>query len=168
MSGPTTGAVTLAPWPLAAARRLVAGDAATTADAARWHPDYPLPDTVDALTMLLGAHTAMGTLDGLPRWWVHEIHVEGQVVGDVGFHGPPAASGPVVVEIGYAVVPALRRRGVATRAVALLLESAWRDGAAEVLAGTEEDNAASQGVLRRTGFRRRLSGDWSVRRPGAA
>ena len=168
MSGPTTAAVTLRPWPLDAARRLVAGEPATTADAARWHPDYPLPDTVDAVTMLLGAHTAMGTLAGLPRWWVHEIRVDGRVVGDVGFHGPPAATGPAVVEIGYAVVPGLRGRGVATRAVALLLALAWSDGAAEVLAGTDEDNGASQGVLRRTGFRRRLSGDWSVRRPGAA
>ncbi|GAA1832075.1 GNAT family N-acetyltransferase [Microlunatus capsulatus] len=156
------------PWPVDAARRLVAGEAATAADAARWHPDYPQPDTVDALTMLLGAHGAMGTLDGLPRWWVHEIRVDGRVVGDVGFHGPPAATGPVVVEIGYAVVPALRGQGVATRAVAQLLALAWRDGAAEVLAGTDEDNAASQGVLRANGFRRRLSGDWSVRRPGAA
>ena len=168
MSDVTTGTVTLRPWPLDAARRLVVGEPATTADAVGWHPGYPLPDTVDALTMLLGAHAAMGTLAGLPRWWVHEIHVGGRVVGDVGFHGPPPADGPVVVEIGYAVVPGLRGRGVAGRAVAELLELAWRDGATEVLAGTDEDNAASQGVLRRTGFRRRLSGDWSVRRPGAA
>ena len=50
-----------------------------------------------------------------------------------------------MVEIGYAVVPGLRGRGVAGRAVAQLLALAWRDGADEVLAGTDEDNAASQG-----------------------
>ena len=167
MSGPGAGAVTLRPWPLAAARRLVDGAAPNPGDAAAWHPDYPLPDTVDALTMLLAAHTAMGTLAGLPRWWVHEIRLDGRVVGDVGFHGPPAVDGPVVVEIGYAVVPALRGRGVASQAVGQLLDLAWRDGADQVLAGTDDDNEASQAVLRRTGFRRRLSGDWAIGRPGA-
>ncbi len=162
-----TNPVTLRPWPVDAARRLVAGSPPERADAAGWHPDYPLPETVDVLTLLLGAHAAMGTLAGLPRWWAHEIRVDGRVVGDVGFHGPPAADGPAVVEIGYAVVPALRGRGVASRAVALLLDLAWRDCADQVLAGTDDDNAASQGVLRRAGFRRRLSGDWAVRRPGA-
>ncbi|SDT40499.1 Protein N-acetyltransferase, RimJ/RimL family [Friedmanniella luteola] len=165
-SGPT-GPVTLRPWPVAAARRLVEGVAPAPADAAGWHPDYPLPETVDVLAMLLAAHAAMGTLAGLPRWWVHEIRVDGAVVGDVGFHGPPAAEGPAVVEIGYAVVPPLRRRGVASRAVAQLLDVAWADGADQVLAGTDDDDVASQGVLRRTGFRRRLAGDWAVRRPVA-
>jgi RimJ/RimL family protein N-acetyltransferase len=167
MSGTSADAVTLRPWPVGAARRLVAGNPPDPTNAAAWHPDYPMADTVDALTMLLGAHEAMGTLDGLPRWWVHEIRVEGRVVGDVGFHGPPAAQGPAVVEIGYAVVPALRRRGIAGQAVAQLLERAWRDGADQVLAGTDEDNEPSQAVLRRAGFRRRLSGDWALRRPGA-
>lgn len=156
--------VVLRPWPLAVALRLVAGSALEPADGSSWHPDYPLPDTVDALQMLLTSHQAMGTLAGLPRWWVHEIWVAGQVVGDVGFHGPPPASGPVVVEIGYAVVPALRGRGIASRACALLLERAWQDGASQVLAETDADNVASQAVLRHNGFRRRLSGDFAVSR----
>ena len=156
--------LTLSPWPLEAARRLVDGGTEPR-DTVHWHPGYPLPDTVDALSMLLAAHEAMGTVSSLPRWWVHEIRVGGQVVGDVGFHGPPAGSGVAVVEIGYAVVPELRGRGVATRAVGLLLDLAWRDGAAQVLAETDDANAASQAVLARTGFRRRLSGDWAVDRP---
>jgi RimJ/RimL family protein N-acetyltransferase len=158
-------AVTLRPWSVSVARRLVEGVAPEPADAARWHQDYPLPDTVAALQMLLAAHAAMGTLEHLPRWWVHEIWVAGQVVGDVGFHGPPPESGPVVVEIGYAVAPALRGRGIASRACALLLELAWRDGADRVLAETDAVNVASQAVLRHNGFRRRLSGDFAVDRP---
>ena len=150
---------------MAAARRLVAGVPPEPADYAAWHPDYPLPDTVDALQLLLAAHEAMGTQADLPRWWVHEIRVAGEVVGDVGFHGPPAADGPVVVEIGYAVVPSLRGHGVASRACALLLEQAWRDGAERVLADTEPDNLASRAVLRRNGFRPRLCGDLAVERP---
>ena len=51
------------------------------------------------------------------------------VVGDIGFHGPPEPGPRAVVEIGYAVVPAWQGRGVATRACALMLEQAWRDGA---------------------------------------
>jgi RimJ/RimL family protein N-acetyltransferase len=156
--------VAIRPWPLAVALRLVGGSGLDPADGTSWHPDYPLPDTVDALQMLLTSHRAMGTLAGLPRWWVHEIWVAGQVVGDVGFHGPPPASGPVVVEIGYAVVPALRGRGIASRACALLLERAWQDGASQVLAETDADNVASQAVLRHNGFRRRLSGDFAVSR----
>ncbi len=167
MSSSTSGPVTLHPWPVAAARRLVQGRTAEPGDRATFHPEYPMPDTVDALSMLLAAHDAMGTLTLTPRWWVHRIHLDGQVVGDVGFHGPPAAEGPTAVELGYAVVPAVRGRGVAGAAVAQLLELAWRDGAAEVLAGTEEDNLASQAVLRRAGFSRRLAGDWAIRRPGA-
>jgi RimJ/RimL family protein N-acetyltransferase len=159
--------VVIRPWSLEVALRLVEGSAVDQADAASWHPDYPLPDTVDALQMLLTAHRAMGTLADLPRWWVHEIRVAGQVVGDVGFHGPPPASGPAVVEIGYAVVPALRGRGVASRACALLLERAWQDGADQVLAETDADNGASHAVLAHNGFRRRLSGDFAVSRPGA-
>ncbi len=167
MSSSTAVTVSLFPWPVAAAQRLVEGVAPEPGDRATWHPDYPLPDTVDALSMLLASHSAMGTLSLLPRWWVHRIHLDGQVVGDVGFHGPPAAEGPVVVELGYAVVPAVRGRGVASAAVAQLLELAWRDGAEQVVAGTEEDNGPSQGVLRRAGFQRRLAGDWALRRPGA-
>ena len=160
----STSEVTLAPWSLDAARRLVAGRP-TAADGVDWHPDYPLPDTVVALSMLLGAHEVDGPLRRRPRWWVHEIRVAGAVVGDVGFHGPPLAGGPVVVEVGYAVVPALRGRGVASRALDLLLALAWRDGAVQVLAETDEDNLASQAVLRRVGFRRRLSGDFALDRP---
>lgn len=159
--------VSLTPWPVTVARRLVEGAPLAAAETADWHPDYPMPDTVGVLAMLLGAHQAMGTLDAQPRWWVHTIRVDGQVVGDVGFHGPPLAEGPVVVEIGYAVVPALRGRGVASRAVALLLEVAWRDGAVRVLAETDADNRASQAVLARSGFKRRLSGDWALDRPGS-
>lgn len=163
----TLPAVSLRPWPVDAARRLVAGSP-QPADSAGWHPGYPLPDTVDALQMLLAAHEAMGTVADLPRWWVHEIRVDGQVVGDVGFHGPPLAGAPAVVEIGYAVVPPLRRRGVATRAVGLLLDVAWRDGAVRVLAETDPGNVASRAVLTHHGFRPRLSGDLVLDRPASA
>lgn len=157
--------VTLAPWSLAAARRLVAGDPQHEADTAAWHPDYPLPDVVDALAMLLNAYQVDRPLTAVPPWWVHEIRYQGQVVGDAGFHGPPAATGPVEVEIGYSVVPALRGRGIATRACALLLALAWRAGAETVRAETEPDNHASRGVLARNGFLPHGEREYAVTRP---
>ena len=157
--------VGLVRWSLSAARRLVAGAPLTAGDAAAWHPAYPTPDTVAALALALGACEAAGPLVRQPPWWVYGIRADGQVVGDIGFHGPPAAEGPVVVEIGYGVVPDQRGRGVATRACTLLLELAWRAGAETVLADTEPDNAPSRAVLGRNGFAVRADGCWEVHRP---
>jgi RimJ/RimL family protein N-acetyltransferase len=124
---------------------------------ADWHPEYPLAESLDAAGMFL---QTSAVLDPGP-WSVFWIVADGQVVGDAGFHGPPgdrpdtlAPPGrtPPTVEIGYSVVPGLRRRGLATAAVGLLLDLAWRHGAGVVLAETSPDNLASQHVLRRAGF----------------
>ena len=159
--------VTLAPWPLEAARRLVAGLAPDVADTARWHPDHPSGDVVDAVALVLGAYEVDGPLAAVPPWWVHEIRYAGEVVGAAGFHGPPAAGGPVEVEIGYSVVPALRGQGIGTRACALLLTLAWRAGADTVLAETGPENIASRTVLERCGFRARADGGFAVARPAS-
>jgi len=159
--------VTLAPWPLEAARRLVAGLAPDDADTVRWHPDHPSGDVVDALALALGAYEVDGRLTEVPPWWVHEIRYAGEVVGEAGFHGPPAADGPVEVEIGYSVVPALQGQGIGTRACALLLTLAWRAGADTVLAVSEPENGASRTVLHRCGFRARADGGFAVARPVA-
>lgn len=118
----------------------------------RWHPQYPLAETLDVLTMLVAAHRETGTVAASPAWWLHQILLDDLVVGDVAFHGPPPEGGPVRVEIGYDVVAGLRGRGIATRACRLILEEAWRAGAERVLAETEPDNLASQRVLLACGF----------------
>jgi RimJ/RimL family protein N-acetyltransferase len=132
----------------------------------RWHPEYPLPDSVDAISMVFAAHHAMtGRIDASPAWWIHQIVVDDVVVGDIGFHGPP---GPErTVEIGYCVVPAWRRRGVASQACNLILQQAWRDGAETVVAETDHDNVASQAVLLANGFRRRSDGIFVIKRPAS-
>lgn len=132
----------------------------------RWHEEYPLAETLDALAMLDSAHRAAGwTGTSTPSWWLHQIVLDDLVVGDVGFHGPPAATEPAEVEIGYAVVEALRGRGIATRACHLVLEVAWRDGAALVRAEADESNPASVRVLRAAGFTALGDRRFRIRRP---
>ncbi|WP_375424526.1 GNAT family N-acetyltransferase [uncultured Friedmanniella sp.] len=155
--------VVLRPWPWDAARALLAGRPVRAND---WHEEYPTPDTVDALAMVLAAYEVDGPLTGAPPWWVFQVRDAGQVVGDAGFHGPPAADGPVEVEIGYGVVPAVRGRGIATAACGQLLELAWHLGADTVLAGADADNLASRRVLQRAGFGERPDGMFTIGRPG--
>jgi RimJ/RimL family protein N-acetyltransferase len=131
-----------------------------------WHPEYPLPDSIDAVAMLFAAHGAMlGAINDSPAWWIHQIVVDRVVVGDIGFHGPPTPE--LAVEIGYSVVPAWRGRGIATRACALIVQQAWQDGAFTVVAETDADNVASQAVLLRNGFQRRPDGVFKINRPEA-
>jgi ribosomal-protein-alanine N-acetyltransferase len=131
-----------------------------------WHPEYPLPDSIDAVAMLFAAHGAMlGAINDSPAWWIHQIVVDRVVVGDIGFHGPPSPE--LAVEIGYSVVPAWRGRGIATRACALIVQQAWQDGAFTVVAETDADNVASQAVLLRNGFQRRPDGVFKINRPEA-
>jgi RimJ/RimL family protein N-acetyltransferase len=72
------------------------------------------------------------------------------VVGHAGFHAPPDARG--MVEVGYTVLEAHRRRGFATAAVLLLLGEAASRGATVVRASVSPDNDASLAVVRRLGF----------------
>jgi RimJ/RimL family protein N-acetyltransferase len=131
-----------------------------------WHREYPLPDSIDAIAMVFAAHRAMlGVVTESPGWWIHQIVVDGVVVGDIGFHGPPSPE--LAVEIGYTVVPAWRGRRVASRACALILQQAWRDGANSVVAETDADNVASQAVLLRNGFQRRPDGIFMINHPEA-
>jgi RimJ/RimL family protein N-acetyltransferase len=131
-----------------------------------WHREYPLPDTIDAIALLFAAHRAvLGTVSESPKWWIHQIVVDGVVVGDIGFHGPPSPE--LGVEIGYSVVPAMRGRGVASRACALILQQAWHDGADTVVAETDAGNVISQMVLLRNGFQRRPDGIFLINRSEA-
>ena len=135
--------------PLTEVREMLAATP-SVATMRRWHPEYPLADTFDALGMLLAGYEWPGEiLTSEPDWWIHQLVVDDRVVGDIGFHGPPSDGS---VEIGYSVVPARRGRGLATRACALIVEVAWRAGAGEVVAEAEPDNRASRNVLLNNGF----------------
>ncbi|GAB2992776.1 GNAT family N-acetyltransferase [Saccharothrix stipae] len=98
---------------------------------------------------------------GNARWMarlavVDEGAVDGEAVGDVvvghaGFHGPPDAAG--MVEIGYSVDPAFRRRGYARAALVELLRRAAADpGVRTVRATIGPDNEASLATIAGFGF----------------
>jgi len=72
-------------------------------------------------------------------------------VGRAGYHGPPDHSG--MVEIGYAVDPACRRRGYARAALEALLQRAAREPQVKVVRVTiSPDNTASNALASQYGF----------------
>jgi RimJ/RimL family protein N-acetyltransferase len=72
-------------------------------------------------------------------------------VGRAGYHGAPDAEG--MVEIGYAVVPAHRRRGYARAALEALLERAAREPRVRTVRVTiSPDNVASYRLVSQYGF----------------
>jgi RimJ/RimL family protein N-acetyltransferase len=76
---------------------------------------------------------------------------DGVVIGDCGFHGPPADVGRA--EVGYMVLEPYRRRGYAVEAVGGLVDLARSEGEAAVFASVRPDNVASLAVVARLGFR---------------
>jgi RimJ/RimL family protein N-acetyltransferase len=160
MVGGVHADVWLHPMSLATARGLLTGR--RVIDGPPWHPAYPLADTLVGLSLLSQAHRADGW-DGtvIPRWWIHQVVADGMVVGDIGFHGPVSADGEV--EIGYALVDAVHGRGIATSACRAVLQVAWRDAAAAVVAEAAADNVASRRVLVKSGFRLRDDGVFEAR-----
>jgi RimJ/RimL family protein N-acetyltransferase len=72
-------------------------------------------------------------------------------VGRAGYHGPPDDSG--MVEIGYAVDPAYRRRGYARAALEALLQRAAHEPQVTVVRVTiSPDNTASYALTSQYGF----------------
>jgi RimJ/RimL family protein N-acetyltransferase len=72
-------------------------------------------------------------------------------VGRAGYHGPPDQSG--MVEVGYAVDPAYRRRGYARAALEALLERAAREPRVTTVRVTiSPDNVASYALASQYGF----------------
>lgn len=72
-------------------------------------------------------------------------------VGRAGFHAPPDVTG--MVEVGYAVDPAHRRRGYARAALEALLARAAREPLVRrVRASVRPDNVASYNLVAQYGF----------------
>ena len=81
----------------------------------------------------------------------YQILLDGEVVGGIGFHGPPRDG---LVEVGYGVVESVRGRGVATASLRLLMEIAAGYPEVNRICGrTTPDNVASQRVMLAAGLR---------------
>jgi ribosomal-protein-alanine N-acetyltransferase len=139
-----------------------------------------VPLSVETMTALVdGDLERASTLAGVPlteylveHAWLWEIRLEqvagdpdaldwiaraavdastGDVVGHVGFHGPPDERG--MVEVAYSVDPAFRRRGYASAMLAAALEWAAAVPEAKVVrASISPDNQASLATIRPFGF----------------
>jgi RimJ/RimL family protein N-acetyltransferase len=86
--------------------------------------------------------------------WVTGLVVDlatGAAVGRAGFHDFPDRHG--LVEVGYAIDPAYRRRGYATSALGVLLDRAAREPDVRVVrASVRPDNEPSLRIVRAAGF----------------
>ena len=133
--------------------RVLAGPAADDADSQSWAPGYPLPGTrVAARNLVRQAEAAEDGGNG--QWGMFQIILRetGEVIGDIGFHGPPDQAG--TVEIGYSLVEQYRGRGLVGESALAICGLAWsQPGVTRIIAQTDEGNAASAGVLRHAGFR---------------
>ena len=83
--------VQLIPLPVGVARLMLSGRLRPAqaeglqASKSRWHPQYPMLDSIDAIAMVFAAHRAMmGAVKESPAWWIHQIVVDGLVVGGTG------------------------------------------------------------------------------------
>lgn len=80
--------------------------------------------------------------------WDEQRHL---AVGRAGYHGPPDSAG--MVEIGYAVDPAYRRRGYARAALEALLQRAIRESQVRtVRVAISPENLASYELASQYGF----------------
>lgn len=89
-------------------------------------------------------------------WLVYSAVIGDELVGHVGFHGPPgrnARQDPDAVELGYMIFPPFRRRGYATEAVRALIEWARTEQAINrFLFSISPHNEPSLAIARRFGF----------------
>jgi RimJ/RimL family protein N-acetyltransferase len=129
--------IELVPCTVEVAQAVLAGSDPGVPHAADW----PHDDTYDALRPLAEHGSGPGTF---------LVVLDGVVVGDCGWFGPPDEEGEV--EIGYGLAPSARGRGVGTRAVEMLLSWVAEQGARRVRAEVLPGNAASFALLARLGF----------------
>ena len=114
--------------------------------------DWPAQDLRDYLPAYARQLREDPALLGWGVWLIVQ-RAKRTVIGDLGFKGRPGREG--VVEIGYSVLPAYRRRGYAFEAVHALYEWAMaQQGVERVTAECSADNAPSIRILEKLGMRR--------------
>jgi RimJ/RimL family protein N-acetyltransferase len=148
-----TERVELVSMSLAFMQALVAGDLATAT--LEMGADLPADLAEDLHNFL---HYRIHSLEADPsiRPWLGRgiiwSHPSGrlELIGTIGFHNAPDETGRV--EIGYRIVPAFRRRGIATECVRALLAWAETQGVHRFRASVAPANVASLAIIRSFGF----------------
>jgi RimJ/RimL family protein N-acetyltransferase len=133
----------------AGARDLAAG---LNEDGHPWAAGYPLGSSLLGAELTVAAAKHKRPLGAFGSYQLIR-RADGQVIGDVGFMGPPDATG--AVSVGCAIAEDARGQGYATEALAALLDWARQQpGLTCVLADTTRSNLASQRLLERAGMHR--------------
>jgi RimJ/RimL family protein N-acetyltransferase len=115
-----------------------------------WATGYPMEGDKRACLAYLRQLPVIGGSSRSNPFGYYQILRGGEVVGGIGFHGPPRDG---LVEIGYGVVPDVRRQGVASAALRLILDlAAGFDQVKRVCGRTTPDNLASQKVMLAAGM----------------
>ncbi len=113
---------------------------------ARWLPWVPFTQAVADSTFYIMSLTGFWKT-GL----AFGLFVEGELAGTVGFQQGDERNKKV--ELGYWLAPTWQRRGIASRAVRLLLAAAFKHSTVHrIAAKVQPDNLASIALLERVGF----------------
>ena len=113
-----------------------------------WAEDFPFDGDIIGATMFLRATAAHGDQRPFGHYVITRI-ADGQVIGGVGFKGPPENGS---VEIGYGLAPSARGHGYAAEAARALVALAREHRLTRVIADTDTGNTASQRTLEHAGF----------------
>jgi [ribosomal protein S5]-alanine N-acetyltransferase len=142
--------VWLARLTVPAMQALLRGDLATASE----EVGVPMTDYLLDHAWLWRIRLDQVALDDRTLDWIARVAVDagtGDVVGHVGFHGPPDERG--MVEVAYSVDPAYRRRGYARSMLAEALSWAAAEPEVTVVrASVSPGNEASLATLRPFGF----------------
>ena len=165
-----TPALRLIPCTIAAAQAAATDRAAFAALlGVRVPDDWPAADLRDFLPVYGKIVDELAARAGWGIWLMLQP-VEGVLVGDIGFKGPPDRLH--TAEIGYSVLPAFQRHGYASEAARALV--AWglaQPGIRRIVANCRLDNAASIRVLEKAGMRQtgrdRAELTWEILAEGA-
>jgi len=134
---------TIRPWELKDTATLQ--NLADDVDVVRWMSGFPHPYTINEAERWLGEAVQHDP----PQFFA--IENEGLVVGGGGIEPAEGARSGVAV-VGYWLTPSAWGRGIATEALRLLVERAFKDGYRRLQAHVFAPNIASVRVLEKCGF----------------
>ena len=146
----TTDRLTLNPFTVESAQATVDN----TPGPQRWADGFPREDDQDAARMYAQAP------DPVFGSWFIAAGDPAEVVGTIGFFGPPDADGLLMV--GYGLVESARGHGYATEALRAVVDYGLaQPGVTGIVADPDLDNTASHRVLEKSGFVRTHTTDTS-------